>query len=193
MFCHNFDPDNSPDATSGNPGQRWKSSSAAFTCLHPAALVQRVPVRLRVSRTPNANVKAGAQTRVHVIYHRGSGLPHDQAEKTVAGGGDVRVEARVSSKTVRLHKKHQSPHVHVCVWMYVCFRSDCTDCRPERLPPFILTFCLCCISSHQQHWAKEISKKNKNKSVTSCIIAQQLHHFYSRTSCHVNSCCWILS
>lgn len=40
-------------------------------------------------RPPNANVKIEAQTRVRVIFRRGGGLPHDQAEKTVVGGGDV--------------------------------------------------------------------------------------------------------
>lgn len=46
-------------------------------------------VRLRNHSPPKANVKAEAQTRVHVIFQRGSGLPHDQAETTEVGGGEV--------------------------------------------------------------------------------------------------------
>lgn len=34
-------------------------------------------------------VKAQAQTRAHVIFHLGSGLPPYQAEKTVVGGGEL--------------------------------------------------------------------------------------------------------
>lgn len=199
MFCHKIDLDNSPDATSGNPGQRWESSSAEFTCLHPAALVQRVPVKLRFSHTPNANVKAGAQTHVHVIYHRGSRLPHDKAEKTVVGGGDVRVRPAFPLKKLSCIKKTSITRVcvcvgvSVCVRVCVCFHSDCMDRSPERLPPFILgpDFAFA-VSRHIKNTEPKKSGK-RIKKVTSCVIAQELHHFYSRTSCHVNFCCRILS
>lgn len=99
---------------------------------------------------PNANVKAGAQTPVHVIYHWGSGLPHDKAEKTVGGGGEVRMRLEFPLKKVKLHKKnHQSPSVCMCVCVCVC-RFVCV-CIPERLPPFIAGphFAFSCILSHQ--------------------------------------------
>lgn len=69
---------------------------------------------------PNANVKAGAQTPVHVIYHRGSGLPHDKAEKTVGGGGEVRMRLEFPlKKKLSCIKKTINHPVCVCVFVRV--------------------------------------------------------------------------
>lgn len=60
-------PRQQPDATSGNPGQRWESSSAEFTCLLPAALVQRVPVRLRIPPFPPPPTQMWRQRHKHTF------------------------------------------------------------------------------------------------------------------------------